>query len=120
IGIVVLRLAAAPPDAGHPYGHRKLETVAAAAIGVLVALAALRFGWAAVEALVHGAAPPRTSAAGFVVIGGTWLVNLFVAIYEARRARELGSPYLAADAAHTGSDLLVTAGVAASFTASYL
>src|SRR5690606_8353315 len=26
IGIVVLRLAAAPPDAGHPYGHRKLET----------------------------------------------------------------------------------------------
>ena len=120
IGLVVLRMAAAPPDEGHPYGHRKLETVAAAAIGIAVSLAALRFGWDAVDALIHGVEPPQTSAVGFVIIGGTWLVNLVVATYEARRARELDSSYLAADASHTASDLLVTGGVAVSFTASYL
>lgn len=120
IGLVVLRFAGAPPDAGHPYGHRKLEMVAAAAIGVAVALAAVNFGWDAIDALIHGAEAPATSPAGFAVIGGTWAVNAIVATYEARRARELGSPYLAADAAHTASDLLVTAGVAVSFTASYL
>jgi len=119
IGLVVLRFADAPPDQGHPYGHRKLEVVAAAAIGISVAIAAANFGWEAINALTHGHDAPATSPLGFVVIGGTWIVNLIVARYEARRARELDSAFLAADAAHTASDLLVTAGVAASFTASY-
>ena len=119
IGLVVLRFADAPPDQGHPYGHRKLEVVAAAAIGVSVGVAAVRFAWDAIQALIDGRAAPETSAVGFFVIGGTWVVNLIVARYEARRARELDSAYLAADAAHTASDLLVTAGVAASFTATY-
>jgi cation diffusion facilitator family transporter len=120
IGLIVLRFADAPPDPGHPYGHRKLEVVAAAAIGISISLVATRFAWDAVDALSHGREAPHTSLLGFVVIGGTWLVNLFVARYEARRARELDSAFLAADAAHTASDLLVTAGVAASFTGSYL
>ncbi len=120
IGLVVLRFADAPPDRAHPYGHRKLEVVAAAAIGVSVALAALRFAWDAVDALLHGHAAPDTSPVGFLIIGGTWIVNLAVARYEARRARELDSAFLAADAAHNPSAVLVTTRVAASFTASYL
>jgi cation diffusion facilitator family transporter len=120
IGLVVLRFAGAPPDEGHPYGHRKLEMVAASVIGLTVSVAALGFAWDAVHALASGPEIPAQSALGFVVIGGTWLVNLVVATYEARQARKLDSAYLAADAAHTASDLLVTAGVAVSFTASYL
>lgn len=119
IGLVVLHFAEAPPDAQHPYGHRKLEMVAAAAIGVTVAVAAMRFGWSAIDALMTERPAPRTSLLGFVVLGGTWLVNLVVAAYEARRARDLDSAYLAADAAHTASDLFVTAGVAVSFTATF-
>lgn len=119
IGLVVLHFAEAPPDPEHPYGHQKLEMVAAASIGVTVGVAALRFASDAIEALVHGRAAPATSVLGFVVIGGTWVVNLVVASYEARRARQLDSAFLAADAAHTGSDLIVTAGVLASFTATY-
>jgi cation diffusion facilitator family transporter len=119
IGLVVLRFADAPPDQAHPYGHRKLEVVAAAAIGISVAIAAASFAWDAVNALVGDYEPPEASALGFAVVGGTWIINLVVARYEARRARDLDSAFLAADAAHTASDLLVTAGVAASFTASY-
>ena len=119
IGLVVLRFADAPPDQGHPYGHRKLEVVAAAAIGISVAIAAANFAWEAIDALTHGREAPATSALGFAVIGGTFVINLIVARYEARRARELDSAFLAADAAHTASDLFVTAGVAASFTATY-
>jgi cation diffusion facilitator family transporter len=119
IGLVVLHFAEAPPDDQHPYGHKKLEMVAAAAIGVTVAVAALRFAWDAVEALISGRPAPHTSLLGFVVIGGTWLINLVVAAYEARRARDLDSAFLAADAAHTASDLIVTAGVAVSFTAAF-
>lgn len=119
IGLIVLHFAEAPPDDQHPYGHRKLEMVGAAAIGVTVAVAALRFAWDAIDALVTGRPAPQTSLLGFAVIGGTWFINLVVAAYEARRARDLDSAYLAADAAHTASDLIVTAGVAVSFTATY-
>lgn len=119
IGLIVLHFAEAPPDDQHPYGHRKLEMVAAAAIGVTVAVAALRFAWDAVDALLSARPAPQTSLLGFAVIGGTWIINLVVAAYEARRARDLDSAYLAADAAHTASDLIVTAGVAVSFTATF-
>jgi cation diffusion facilitator family transporter len=116
-GLVALRWADAPADRGHPYGHHKIEIAAAAGIGVLLALGALEFGRSAVDALLHGRPPPATSAIGFVVIIGTWVINLFVATYEHRRAVRLDSAYLAADAMHTASDLAVTAAVLIAFTA---
>ena len=63
--------------------------------------------------------PPRATRCmatpwAFAVVGGTLLVNLGVSRYEARRARELGSEFLQADAAHTRSDVLVTLTVLAS------
>lgn len=108
IGIVALRLAASPPDSEHPYGHRKIEIMAATLIGILIAGGSLRFGWSAIDALLHGRVAPRVGVFGFAVMGGTLLVNVFVATYEARRGRALKSPFLIADAAHTGSDVLVT------------
>jgi cation diffusion facilitator family transporter len=120
IGLVTLRWAAAPPDRGHPYGHHKVEIAAAAGIGVLIALGAVEFGRSAVDALLHGREPPATSVIGFAVIIGTWVVNLFVATYERRRAVQLDSAYLAADAMHTTSDLVVTAGVLIAYVAIYL
>jgi cation diffusion facilitator family transporter len=116
-GLVALRWADAPPDHGHPYGHRKIEIAAAAGIGVVLALGALEFGRSAVEALLHGRQPPATSVIGFAIIIGTWVINLFVATYEHRRAVQLDSAYLAADAMHTASDLAVTAAVLIAYTA---
>jgi cation diffusion facilitator family transporter len=119
IGLVTLRLAQAPPDSEHPYGHRKFEIVAAAAIGVAVGIAAVRFAWDAIEALSEGRPPPDTTAVGFAVIVGTWVVNVFVAFYEARRGRQLGSEFLLADASHTASDVVVTGAVFASYLAAH-
>lgn len=116
-GLVALRWADAPPDRGHPYGHHKIEIAAAAGIGVLLALGALEFGRSAVDALLHGRQPPATSALGFAILIATWLINLFVATYEHRRAARLDSAYLAADAMHTASDLAVTAAVLIAYTA---
>jgi cation diffusion facilitator family transporter len=42
------------------------------------------------------------------VIALTLIVNAFVVSYERRRGKELESAFLMADAAHTGSDILVT------------
>ena len=41
VGLVALWVAVRPPDTGHPYGHRKVESVAALLIGVSVMLGLL-------------------------------------------------------------------------------
>jgi cation diffusion facilitator family transporter len=118
VGLVVLRYASHPPDEEHPYGHRKIEIVAAAAIGVLITAVAVSFAWSAVEALVGERPAPVVSGRGIALMAGTLVVNLFVAIYEWRRGKALGSAFLVADAAHTASDVFVTIAVIGSLALS--
>ena len=114
IGLVVAAFAYAPPDTGHPYGHRKFETAATLFIGGALLLLA---GQVALSAL-RGAARAEPPAIGFLnwaVMIATLGVNFFVSLYEEREGRRLGSAYLVADATHTRSDLLVSLGVIVSF-----
>lgn len=111
VGFVALRLAGRPPDDDHPYGHDKVEIVAAAVIGLVIAGGAVNFGIEAAKALIVGRPPPEVGAGGFVVMLGTLAVNLFVAWWERKKGQALQSPFLVADAAHTGSDVIVTIGV---------
>jgi cation diffusion facilitator family transporter len=114
VGLVVAGFAYKPPDAGHPYGHRKFETAATAFIG----LALLGVAYHLVEqafASVAATARPAVGALNWIVMGATLVVNMFVAWYERREGQRLGSPYLVADSAHTRSDIYVTLGVVASF-----
>lgn len=114
IGLVVLGLAYAPPDRGHPYGHRKFETAATLFIGVgLLTLAYRVLEGALTQA--SRARLPEIGPLNWAVMGVTLGVNLFVAWYETSEGRRLGSEYLVADAAHTRSDVYVTLGVVASF-----
>lgn len=116
VGLVVATVAYKPPDAGHPYGHRKFETAATAFIG----LALLGVAYHLVEqafASVAATARPAVGALNWIVMGATLGVNMFVAWYERREGQRLGSPYLVADSAHTRSDIYVTLGVVASFAA---
>ncbi len=120
IGMVALKLAASPPDSEHPYGHRKIEIMAATLIGVLIAGGSLRFAYSAIEALINGRTPPHVTIGGFAIMGGTLVTNIFVATYEARRGKALGSPFLVADAAHTSSDVAVTGAVLVALTGTRL
>jgi cation diffusion facilitator family transporter len=114
VGLLVASFAYAPPDEGHPYGHRKFETAAT----LLIGLALLSLAYQVVEEALRqmaGSRLPVITGLNWLVMGVTLLVNVFVALYEAREGRRLGSSYLLADAAHTRSDIYVTLGVVASF-----
>ncbi len=105
IGLIGLWVAAHPPDAGHPYGHKKYETLAAAAIGVLLfgtCLYILRnsyLHWR--EGVV-----PEVTAVSFAIMLGTMAVNWGVMTWERRRGEALQSEILVADSLHTASDIL--------------
>jgi cation diffusion facilitator family transporter len=110
IGIVGMRAARMPPDADHPYGHRKFETLAAAGIFVFMLLAVLEIGSSALKRL-SSPAPLEVTLVTFAVIAATLLVNIGVVRYEAGEARRHNSELLLADSVHTRSDVYATIGV---------
>jgi len=111
VGLAAMRLAAAPPDDRHPYGHGKFETLAALAVAAFLSVTCFELIRGAVGRLMSGAVAPRIEPLMIVVLAGAMVVNVAVAWGESRAARSLSSEILAADARHTGSDVVVTAAV---------
>ena len=112
VGIIGVRIADAPPDDDHPYGHRKFETMASLGIMVFLILVLREVLSAAWERLQSGG-EPIINAVTFAVMGGTFAVNVGVVVYERRAARRLHSEVLLADSHHTTSDLMTSATVIA-------
>src|SRR5690606_9869365 len=54
-----------PPDAEHPYGHRRIETLVSVVIGGALALAGLLMGWNALTSLTTSDHGPPPGAAAF-------------------------------------------------------
>src|SRR5881396_4369708 len=82
VGLVGVRAAKRPPDEDHPYGHRKYETVAAAAVTVFLLLVVIEVLRNAFNHLTGRSAPHAISVASFVVMAVTVIVNIIVIIYE--------------------------------------
>lgn len=111
VALFVIRLAAEPPDAEHPYGHGKFETIGALAIVSFLSITCFELLSGAIGRLISGGQPPRLERATFLVLGATMIINVAVASMESRYARRLQSEMLAADSRHTLADVLVTATV---------
>ncbi len=111
VGLMGVYFAARPADAGHPYGHAKFEVLAAGVVGLSLLGMAYDVLTSAAGRLFGQVAPPQLDALAFVVLAATLGINLLVARYERQQAERLGSTFLASDAAHTSSDVLVTLGV---------
>src|SRR5437867_3534638 len=111
VGLVGVRAAREPPDADHPYGHRKYETVAAAAVTVFLLLVVIEVLRNAANRLTGRAVPHEITSASFAVMIATMLVNLWVVRYESRAAERLGSEVLLADAMQTRGDVWTSATV---------
>jgi cation diffusion facilitator family transporter len=108
IGVVLINVAAQAPDEDHPYGHDKFETLGALGIVGFLSVSCFELLREGVAAFMTKTPPHTVTPSDVVLIASTLGVNLFVVWYERRRARELNSAFLLADAAHTGSDILVT------------
>jgi cation diffusion facilitator family transporter len=104
-GLIGVRASQQPPDEDHPYGHRKYETVAAAAVTVFLLLLVIEVLRNAFNNLTGRGVPPEISVTSFVVMLVTVAVNLAVVSYESRAAARLGSEMLLADATQTRSDV---------------
>jgi cation diffusion facilitator family transporter len=105
-----VRKSAEPADESHPYGHEKVENMAAAIEGMLILVGAGIIVYEAVRRLIEGAMIDSLGI-GIAVIGFSAVANLVVSSYLYRRARETESPALEGDAAHLRTDAATSLGV---------
>ena len=110
VALIGVSIARRPPDADHPYGHRKYETMASLGILVFLVVVLVEVLSAAADRFVNGGTP-RVFPEGIGLMTVTLIVNLFVVSYEMRAGKRLNSEVLRADAKHTRSDVLTTGAV---------
>jgi cation diffusion facilitator family transporter len=110
VALVSVRRADVPPDEDHPYGHEKVESLAAAIEGMLILVGAGIIVFEATRRLATGS-EIESLGVGIAVIAFSTVANIGVSTFLSRRARELDSPALEGDAAHLRADALTSLGV---------
>lgn len=109
LGLVANHFASPDPDREHPYGHQKFDAVGALGIAAFLGIACFEIITRAIERLFSTDNDLVTVSPGhlwilLLVLG----INIFVAYYERRVGKRLGSALLVADAKHTMSDVWIT------------
>jgi cation diffusion facilitator family transporter len=108
--LLMVTLAAQPPDEDHPYGHHKAEYFSSGFEGVMITVAALAIVWASAHRLL-APQPLEQVGLGLLLSVLSSALNAALAFAMLRKARELRSIALEADARHLYTDVWTSAGV---------
>jgi cation diffusion facilitator family transporter len=120
VAILAVSIASREPDDDHPYGHEKFETLGTLGIVCFLSITCFELIRQSVGELTGRHTAPVASLMDGLLLIASLGVNAFVVIYERHRGRALSSALLLADAAHTASDILVTALALVSLVLSHL
>src|SRR5690606_3379389 len=110
---VGLRVATKPGDSTHNYGHGKIETLAAAFIGLVLAVVALGIFWGGLEKVFmffRGETLPAPSSIVLIAAVLSIVLKEWLYRYTITSARELKSDALIANAWHHRSDAFSSIG----------
>lgn len=112
LALVVLNIAAQPPDEEHTYGHTKAEYFSSGVEGSLILVAGIMIATAAVERLVH-LRPLEQTTLGLILSLVASLVNFAVARVLLRAGQQYRSITLTANSRHLMTDVWTSVGVLA-------
>jgi len=100
-----LWLASKPPDANHPYGHGRYETLAGLGVSAILAITGIAICW---HSFVSIGAPSYVKSFAIYPLLAAIGLKATLATLKFRTARQITSAALAADAWHDVTDLLST------------
>ncbi|MDR3357552.1 MAG: cation-efflux pump [Desulfovibrio sp.] len=103
--LVAVRIAAVPPDAGHPYGHGKIENLSALAESLLLVAICFWVGYEGTLRLLGNEAASAPSLLGVGVMAISVAVDANRVRVLRRVARQYKSQALEADALHFSTDI---------------
>ena len=110
--MIGMRLSARDSDREHPYGHERLECVAAVILAVVLLITGLFIGYGGLQTIIQGQSAelrvPGLAALAAALVSIAVKEGMFW--YTRRYARALDSPALMADAGHHRSDAFSSVG----------
>lgn len=112
VGLVGLYFASRPEDEDHPYGHKKIESLAGMFIGGMLLTVGFKVLSGGIMGLIHPS-PPSVTTASLLALLFTLAVNVVVSTTEYRQGQKLKSQILISDSLHTRSDIFVSLGILA-------
>ncbi|MFQ5398599.1 MAG: cation diffusion facilitator family transporter [Anaerolineae bacterium] len=108
--LIMLTIAAMPPDEEHAYGHTKAEYFSSGAEGTLILVAAVTIIVSVIRRLSQPQ-PLEQLGIGVIISGVAAVSNFVVARILLQAGRRYNSVTLSADAHHLMTDVLTSAGV---------
>jgi cation diffusion facilitator family transporter len=109
---LAVKYAGRPPDRDHPYGHGKMESLAAIAGSLILIFAGLILGYRSVLEIItlsaNATASDVPSTFTLFILGATIVTKEFLFRWFSRRGGEIGSRAVQADALHHRSDALTS------------
>ena len=97
VGLISIRIANAPPDKDHPYGHGKAENIAGMLISVLIFAAGIFIAYEAISRLINGGQMENSGIGIIITIIGLGLL-IGTSLFTLRVARRNKSVALEATA----------------------
>ena len=112
IVMVGLRLSGKAPDREHPYGHERMECVAAILLAVVLLITGLLIGYGGAREILNGQAGEKAAPGVLALVAAIVSIAVKEGMFWYTRAwaRKLASPALMADAWHHRSDALSSVG----------
>ncbi|TWF35729.1 cation diffusion facilitator family transporter [Chitinophaga polysaccharea] len=111
VTFVAVRVAAKPPDANHPYGHERAESLGALAGMTLLGATAIIIGYHAIVKIIWEPGAPKVTIWSFSIIVISIVVDFMRVQTLKRAAKHYQSQALASDAEHFSNDMLGSAAV---------
>jgi cation diffusion facilitator family transporter len=105
IAWIVIHYSSLPADREHPYGHRKLETLAVFILASILVVLAFEL---ALNAVNKEYAKVVSSGIELIIMLCVLIINIVVTSWQRMWAKRLDSDILHADATHTFADVLIT------------
>ena len=102
---IVIHFSSLPADREHPYGHRKLETLAVFVLASILVVLAFEL---AINAINNDYTEVVSSDLELIIMLCVLIINIVVTIWQHMWAKRLDSDILRADATHTFADVLIT------------
>ena len=110
VTLIGFKLAEKPADKDHPYGHARYEYLSGLAVAALILIIGFELGKTSLEKVLNPS-PVAFSVPLVVVLVGSILVKLWLALFNTSLGKHIGSGTLLATAADSRNDVISTGAV---------
>ena len=108
VSLVSFRIAAKPADRDHPFGHARIEYIASMIVSFLILLVGFEIVSDSVKKIVSRESTLIFSILAVVILGVSVLAKLWLALFNYRLGKKIGSEVMRATAVDSLSDTLST------------